>query len=112
MVRASVLTPGDVNSAMNAYCASTARARLRTKAWKYSSPVVREAASTIARSAVSSSLASCDESPAVIRLAAAFLEAFCVAAIATGLTARALINHFSGWQLEMGTLAHMVPRDF
>ena len=52
MVRALVWVSGEENSATNAQRVSTRRAKLRTNAWKYSSPLPCEAASTIARSAV------------------------------------------------------------
>ena len=63
--------------------------QVRTSAWKYSSPLLREAASTIARSAVSSSASPRDTSSGtfeVARFSAALPEALCVWAIDTCLT--------------------------
>jgi hypothetical protein len=53
-----VAVSGEMNSATNAYCASTKRGRLRTNAWKCSSPLLCEAGSTIALRAVISSYSS------------------------------------------------------
>jgi hypothetical protein len=91
IVWALVWVSGDTNCAVNAHRVSTTRAKVRTRAWKYASPLPYETASTIARSAVSSSVTGRNDASSFsddVSFAIAFFSAFCVRVIGACLTAK------------------------